>query len=877
MALRSLYPPVIDSYMPAFEVTTDKNQAKATCKIYFSLSKFNGSQDFKRVHISIFKQKTGTNAVNLKNDTSSKNPRYRETGIILDIIPTYDKEKELYYVTVSEKDLANTKGWNTTEKYKVQIRLANAIYNGNKNISQAQWIKNMADQFSEWSTICILTPIERIDFEIPILNDFTTQNKTDWKEQLTEDNIIYEATLVLSGRFIYSKNNNELIKNYQFIIYDSGGTEIDNSGQIYPSQIQSNGDFYYVVKAQLENTKEYAITFKFETNNGYIGGFYGDDKYLFTCSYYTLSVPPCRLITIENDVDNILKGITSKGEEEDEGRLGIKFYDPSNDPYNGNLCIRRSDARTNFKIWEDVYLAVVKTKKINDIPIFYDYNIESGVWYKYGVQLVEKDGTRGMLQEIPDPIMRNFNYTFLLGKNNQQLKLMFDNTMASFKYQIADSKLDPIGSKYTIVARNAATYYRTFPINGLISFWMDENNLFCNKKDIYKYEDVIDDYENYNNKNYITQYDYIYERDFREEVLKFLQDGEYKLFKSPTEGNIIVRLMDVNCVPNQSLDRMLYSFTSNAFEVDEYNLANCLKYGFYTIEQPDDVFETKETKLGQITGSFFIYKDRVQSDGSVQKTGDNIFKKIYDAYDKSDKNVAGIRKRVKKIHHMKITFEGDPLRIEQGDASKRGSAERNKQRYVVGNNFSLDGRQFTVYDKPIRIYEFDERVDYDKNNTLYFLGDAEGKKNKVKATIDFLYDSSTTIYKTKTPQNRKAKKCIGQLFDTYEPNHNLLKDIYYKYYIEWPKKFERLDSLVAIEIEANPGSAFAIRDNSEAGNEIHIVGITGQLRLYNIETISNLIYLGIQDKETGEIKEELGDITLNYMCNIVTGTYKEEK
>ncbi len=72
----------------------------------------------------------------------------------------------------------------------------------------------------------------------------------------------------------------------------------------------------------------------------------------------------------------------------------------------------------------------------------------------------------------------------------------------------------PIGANYPIITRNASTKYLTFPINGLISFLMDENNLFCNKKDIYQYDDVLDEYELYNNDNNIMQYDYIYEKDF---------------------------------------------------------------------------------------------------------------------------------------------------------------------------------------------------------------------------------------------------------------------------------------------------------------------------------------------------------------------------
>jgi hypothetical protein len=40
------------------------------------------------------------------------------------------------------------------------------------------------------------------------------------------------------------------------------------------------------------------------------------------------------------------------------------------------------------------------------------------------------------------------------------------------------------------------------------------------------------------------------ERDFKMDVLNWLTNGEPKLFRSPTEGNFIVRLMNVSLTPN---------------------------------------------------------------------------------------------------------------------------------------------------------------------------------------------------------------------------------------------------------------------------------------------------------------------------------------
>ena len=100
------------------------------------------------------------------------------------------------------------------------------------------------------------------------------------------------------------------------------------------------------------------------------------------------------------------------------------------------------------------------------------------------------------------------------------------------------------------------------------------------------------------------QYDYIYEKDFRYKVLEFLQNGDFKLFKSPTEGNIIIRITDVNCSPVQSLDRMLYSFSVNAFEMAESTMKNYLKYNFYNPGTYGTDFAVSTTIIGQLQMDF---------------------------------------------------------------------------------------------------------------------------------------------------------------------------------------------------------------------------------------------------------------------------------
>ena len=68
------------------------------------------------------------------------------------------------------------------------------------------------------------------------------------------------------------------------------------------------------------------------------------------------------------------------------------------------------------------------------------------------------------------------------------------------------------------------------------------------------------------------------EREFRNEVLNFLHKDTIKLFRSLPEGNMLVKLMDIQLTPNETLGRLIYSFSCTAYEVAEATLENMEKY-----------------------------------------------------------------------------------------------------------------------------------------------------------------------------------------------------------------------------------------------------------------------------------------------------------
>ena len=579
MASRTLYPPVVDSSLPAF-LARD-----GILKVPLSFSKFNNIEEVSSAQISIVKKDTGMNVVNVNDDI--ENNRYRATGIILNvpILPSSEGKSE-YYVEINANDL-NSKvldsnqtdagipqtsqwhyGWVSGWSYKIQIRLSKIDFNGEGG--QQAWLSLNASEFSEWSTVCIVKSIGDITLDFTTLNcKYSTIDKS---HSITGNG----TSMTFVGNYSCI-DSSESLDNYRVKLFNYpknfGDKPIDDSGYIYSNSL-SIDEFNYSFRINPEaGTTQYLIELEYNTINGFNEIIDIDYSLVFK----RLNPISINLIMLENDEWHILDGITNLGLEEDEGRVGIKLFTGSDDPFTGNVVIRRASSRTKFEIWEDIQIFQFNNQIINDLDIWYDYTIESGVWYKYGIQAINNKNERSRLITT-NPIIRNFNFSYLLGENNQQLKLMFNNDMGSFSRQILENHIDTIGGKYAIFSRNAAADYKVFPVNGLISFYMDENNTFTNKKIVYNGNDIVELYQNYNEANKIVQYDYIYEREFRNLVSNFLYDGKPKLFKSPTEGNILVRITDVSMSPQQGLNRIIYSFSAQAFEIAENTIDNYKKY-----------------------------------------------------------------------------------------------------------------------------------------------------------------------------------------------------------------------------------------------------------------------------------------------------------
>ncbi len=863
MASVSIYPPTVPSYVAAF-VKSGETGESCTCRLYYSLSKFSSStSNINGIHISVVKQSSGKSVVNTKKDDPDAG-RYRATGIIiLNTTPIAVKDaSNLYYVDILNEDIKG--GWETGVIYKIQIRLSSVAYT--EKIGQTAWLNAQGNNFSEWSTYCTTKTIGVPVIKVPLMKNFDSsveQNTSNSDKRYT----LSLTTMDFNGSY-ENKDLSETLYSYKLQLFDKDDVLIEDSGTIYANQYSSLNQFRYLFKHEFEDNEQGMVRLSFTTINKYEGSY----DFKFTIAYDITSSTNILPITVDsldlvkdNDFITTFNSLTSLSKEQEEGRIAIKLYVPNYLIYNGNICIRRADSRDNYANWTDIKIITCIDTAVNGLDMIYDYTVESGVWYQYGVQTIDTSGNRGLLNVARVPVLREWDYAYLLGEGGRQLKLQFDNTMNSYTYSFSESKTDTIGGRYPYITRNGNLNYRTFPINGLISFNMDENNLFTTDKELYKYDDVIKKYQARRNEEHLGMYDYRREFDFREKVLEFLQDGRPKLFKSSTEGNIIVRLLSVAGQPNQSLNRMIYSFSSTAYEIAEATMENYLKYGFYEVGEWSDSFATTETRLGQLDLDFNI--------------GDNIISKIWQKYDTSSQDIAGTKFTLVKVHHVSIEFGGRPLKV-------YNSANEE----VMGNNFLYNGNKITIRADRSRKYLFDDSITFTKGSNITVLGGIEDAYDEsgnilttVHVTVDFLYDLSSEPYVAKKTDTSVVSRGVAQVYGNYAPGTDIYNEIYYKFYYEWATEYRRLSQLTWVCIESNPGAVFEIIDSLDDETKrvdptrYHEIGWTGVLNFENLGPIVGLKYVGMRDSSTGEIRTDKNiDVIVDYIYYTLEGTYKKE-
>lgn len=432
--------------------------------------------------------------------------------------------------------------WTPGELYQLQLQYSVI----EREVSEDNQISYKEVAFSEWSQVCYLKATS-------IKNDIILSVLLD----KDENNQIFTPNPRLIGTYNNTNDLEEIETKYKFDLFLNGKL-IETSGW----KMHSEGKDYYIINTNLTSSEQYFINYNIQTKNNYKDNV--EENFIYI-----------------EDKDNIPKITIEKTIYEnnfnfDEGVIGltIKPIDVENYPVQGKtFMLRRAEILNDSNVSFQDYISFSFDEE-NNFYEFKDKLIDSGVEYKYSVCEIKENGQRTGYVES-EPILAEYENTFIIG-NNLQLKINLDPKITNFKRIIQEAKTETIGSKYPFIRRNGLTSYFSFGLSGLISYKMDEQNLFFNLG------------ENFYDLNYfdinLTTNNIKYEKLFREQVEKFLTNGEYKIFKSPTEGLKIVSIMGVSLTPKDELGRMLYSFTSTLNEVVDYSLQNALKYNIINQE-----------------------------------------------------------------------------------------------------------------------------------------------------------------------------------------------------------------------------------------------------------------------------------------------------
>lgn len=601
----NIYPPVIQNTQTAFPVGTNPYI------IEFS-SQYNTT--FQHVQIRIAYQEDDSHVIGAWSD-----------GIIYKQIKASSNVDNYSVVIDATTDLAEN--WKMGQLYRIQLRFGESssippkgqAATGEKSFSDWKQEQIQNNAFSEWSTVTLVKAIDGVQLAILNAGPEKENSITQYREATLTPEFIGQAT-----------SEYEAIETYEFNLYNRDMKLIEPSGKQYHIGTEDK----YRFKTILEPNEEYIVSYNVTTRNGYTPP--ESVKYIFSAEEVYFGDLKNVTLTVEDDTPYC----------QENGCINI--YATSEEPLTGSFVITRASEKTGYSKWEDLTYLLFTQEKVRNLLLFQDFTIESGIRYKYAFQQENVHGLRTSPIQSSSPSCINFEYSYLY-HDGIQLRIQFNQTMNSFKHTVLRSKQDTLGGKYPQLMQNGNANYAEFPLNGLISFQMDSDQTFFKfNDDGYYYKDelvipadkfIIDFKSRDSNKlddNPRITIDLIkdnifVERIFREKVEEFLNDFNYKLYRSPTEGNIVISLMNVTLTPEKTLGRMIFSFSATAYEVASNDIESLNNHGIINVGEFNFVPENIISKsFGQIKGiygqSIDIYNDVIRPIEEVSTSSEYVAK-----------------------------------------------------------------------------------------------------------------------------------------------------------------------------------------------------------------------------------------------------------
>lgn len=337
-------------------------------------------------------------------------------------------------------------------------------------------------------------------------------------------------------KFSFPSGNTETFKSYKITI--KKGTPLSSSSIVYEGGWETlNGASSINVDKEilpvLSQVDTYWVTVDYQTQNGYSNSISED------FALPSLSTNKSLTMNIKNFANEIT--LTTG--------------------FTANTAIQIRKRKAEEREW-----SMVKNKNLSTSKVEYDTLIEDGIQYIYEIV---QSGSRQEFTYVP-----KFAGTLLIDKDNI-FYIEYNAKVSGFKYNLTEVVTPTLGAQFPFVRKSGNTKYRTFNIEGIIS-WLGIKN------DTYNISDSISATAR-NNFTYVIDlpednYQKYLTKENKNKVIEFLLNGKPKLFKSSGEGLAIVSLTGVGFSPNEQLGREVYSFSAVATEIAKCTYENCIKY-----------------------------------------------------------------------------------------------------------------------------------------------------------------------------------------------------------------------------------------------------------------------------------------------------------
>lgn len=906
--LSTLYPPLVSDFMPAF-------LASESATVQFSISPYNSIGEIKRLHVSLVYQYTNIKEIKNKelNASSNNNGQIINNIWIIDMSNStyiqYNQVTKMYTLTIPKRILKN-ESFSTEGYYKLQLRFDE--FNG--KIGEDYLIANR-NKFSEWSSVCLLKAIPDVSI---LLSNFDLSNGQ------TDIPTFNTGIIPITGEVVFENNLNgtkaETLRSYEITIYNKiDPTDIlDSSGVIYAAnQIDLNRIYWLAGAENAIPGTTYVVKIDITTKNQYT------TSKTYELSIFNYDATPFNVEWNFKRSNLEQYNITTDGKiiTEEDGIVQCTVSTTSTMPP-GYLYIKRASNLDNFKKWE--LISCTKHNAGLITHTFSDATVGSLVQYQYSAQYQLTTEAWTQMRKSSDIVYPNF-YDILLSRDGKQLAIRYKESISSLKPVVNRQKVDTLGGKYPKFVENAQMNYKQFSISGLIDAESDYNRKFLDDRDYasamsvydsemngryeirndtiadeeYAYQNTTDSKKIRSHKNTVHDLypkdNWWWERKFREEAIKWLNDGEPKLFRSMPEGNMTVMLTDISLTPEPTIGRRLYNFSATMYEIEDgYSLETLSSLGIVTITNEKEAVTGEgedisvdtiiKNGLGQMSSqemrpnpdmnppSAVVINRQLNTsmdgnscglkgfDYNHTNIGDFYRYIVYDKDSALGKKFEVIPDSI-VLTDLQINFESPPKwwafsgntisAVDEDDPS--GEANLTK---ALGYKIQLvlEGAK-KGEDKTVDIF-VNEKGYYQTPHNLKVIG--LNIYGNAIATLDYKIEYQITYNTSDIPSSTRSQgTLVGQLSGVWNPGSYIAEKIQEKH--RWSKVNEGkivfqefLSDWTALSLEITPYTIFSLKFKGDEYNT-YVVGRTGIYNLSEDFDIENLYIIGrrmvLVDKE----------------------------